>query len=45
MRDRVIDHLKGLGILLMVFVHAFDYKVLRMLIYPFHMPLFFMIDV
>ncbi len=44
-RDRQLDAVKGIGILLMVLGHAyFILTTLHRFIYAFHMPLFFMIS-
>ena len=44
MRDKTIDELKGLGILLMLLDHACSTKYSHAYIQAFHMPLFFIIS-
>ena len=43
-RDEIWDVMKGIGIFLMVLGHSGSPSFLRVFVYAFHMPLFFMIS-
>lgn len=43
-RDRVIDIMKGLGIILMIYGHTHYIPVIGKWLYTFHMPLFFFLS-
>ena len=42
-RDTTFDIMKGIGILLVLLGHVYEWKAIGHFVYSFHMPLFFIV--